>query len=77
MLDSKFTDIAERVLQNACTPIIGNQLVMKTLFGADDVVAEWAERIGYPEADYKNTARVAQFLRTQEPLLSGKRKEMR
>lgn len=54
--------ITEQIYHKKIAPVISNQVINKSLFGGDNVVRAWAERINYPLADGDNLTRVAQFL---------------
>ncbi len=54
--------ITDQIYQKKCAPIISNQVVNNSLFGSDNVVQAWADKINYPLADKDNLTRVAQFL---------------
>lgn len=54
--------ITEQIYQKKLTPIISNQLINASLFGDDNLVQAWANKINYPLADGDDLTRVAQFL---------------
>lgn len=54
--------VTEQIHQKKFTPIISDQVINNALFGGDDVVRAWADKINYPLADNDNLTRVAQFL---------------
>ena len=53
--------IVRQIRSGRCAAIISNRLVLRALFGSDDVVSRWADEIEYPLADCHNLTRVAQY----------------
>jgi hypothetical protein len=54
--------ITDQIYQKRCTPIISNKITHQALFGDQNVIQTWAEKVNYPLADSDNLTRVAQFL---------------
>ncbi len=60
--DISWTYIADQINRKKCTPVISNQLILSSLYPAENVATEWAKSADYPLADSDNIALVAQYL---------------
>jgi hypothetical protein len=54
--------ITDQIYHKKFTPVISNQVINDTLFGDNNIIRAWADKINYPLADGDNLTRVAQFL---------------
>jgi hypothetical protein len=69
--------IVDKIFEKKCTPVISNQVVNGTLFGEQNVVEAWANKVGYPLADRDNLTRVAQFFSVTKDISRAKSNYLR